>query len=72
MIIRTATKKEPPRMAKLEVILWLDPDQYEDMKADGVSEREIEKSIEHAVTLRGSNVIQPVRDIKEVNLTEYD
>ena len=71
MVTNTPTKKEPPRVAIVEVKLYLDTTQFEDMQRDGVSDKEIQKSIERAITLREVGVIQPVMDIQEVHLVKY-
>lgn len=56
--------------AKLMVTVLIDPDQVDEMKAEGMSDQKIAEAIKKAITLTESNMRQPVRDIESVDLVK--
>ncbi len=71
----TNTKKEAPVGARLEVVLLIDACRWDELKAQGCSDKDIQKAIEKSITFKDtvSGVITspPVFDIKQVDLLKY-
>lgn len=57
--------------AKLEVILYIPDDKYNELKAQGTPERDIQKNIEKSVTLR-KYPGDVANDIVSVSLLDYE
>lgn len=57
--------------AKLMVTVLMDNAKVEEMKAQGYSDLDIQKTICKAITLTDANVRQPVWDIESVELIKY-
>ena len=64
-----------PKGARLEVIILIDQDKYDNLKSQGYSDKQIQKSIEKSITLTStvSGIIPtpPVFDIESVTLQKY-
>ncbi len=74
MATQTAINK-PPNGAKLEVVILIDQDKWAELKAQGCTDRDIEKAIEKSITFTKtvSGVIPspPVFDIESATLLKY-
>ena len=57
--------------AKLTVIVQIDNDKIQELKAQGYSDKEIENAVKRSITLTDINMRQPVFDIESVELVKY-
>lgn len=62
---------ESPNGAKLEVTILIDKDQWEEIKSEGYSDKDIEQAIKQAITLKGVPFRSPVMEIDSIDLVKY-
>ena len=63
--------KMPPTKARVEITVLIDPDLWNEMKGEGLSDDRIKKSIEQSITLKNIPFRSPVMDIDEIVFMDY-
>jgi hypothetical protein len=75
MTTKTTNKEPTPNGAKLEVLILIDQDKWDELVEDGYSDKEIQKAIEKSITFTNtvSGIIPtpPVFDIESATLLKY-
>ncbi len=68
-------RESTPNGAKLEVTVLIDQDKWEELRAQGYSDKDLQKAIEKSITVKdtvgGAIVSPPVLDIDSVTLLKY-
>ena len=75
MTTKTTNKEPAPSGAKLEVLILIDQDKWDELVEQGYSEVDIQKAIEKSITFRdtvsGLIPTPPVFDIESATLLKY-
>jgi len=75
MTTKTTNKETAPNGAKLEVLILIDQDKWDELVEQGYSDRDIHKAIEKSITftktVSGLIPTPPVFDIESVALLKY-
>jgi hypothetical protein len=75
MTTEVTNKNEAPNGVKLEVVVLIDQDKWGELKAQGYSDKDIQRAVEKSITLTHevSGIIptSPVWDIESVTTLKY-
>ncbi len=75
MTTEVGERESTPSGAKLEVTVLIDQDKWDELRAQGYSDKDLQKAVEKSITIKdtvgGLVASPPVLDIDSVTLLKY-